>query len=61
MRMDDFDRQLQLELARLLDPIVAAPAPRRRRRGLVVLQPEMTVPVELVQAAVVAPVGPAVP
>ena len=61
MHMDDFDRQLELELARLLDPIVAAPAPRRRRPGLVVLQPEMTVPVELVPAAVVAPVGPAVP
>lgn len=31
--MDDFERLLDLELQRLLDPIVATPAPRRRRRG----------------------------
>lgn len=29
--MDDFERHLDLELQRLLDPIVAIPAPRRRR------------------------------
>ncbi len=29
--MDYFDRLLKLELARMLDPIVAAPPPRRRR------------------------------
>ncbi len=32
MHMDDIDRLLEIELARLLDPIVDAPAPRRRRR-----------------------------
>jgi len=32
MRMDDFDRRLEIELAHLLDPIVDAPAPRRRRQ-----------------------------
>jgi len=33
IHMGQFDRTLELELARLLDPIVDAPAPRRRRRG----------------------------
>ena len=33
MRMDDFERLLDLELHRMLDPIVATPAPRRRRSG----------------------------
>jgi hypothetical protein len=33
MRMDDFDRRLEIELANLLDPIVDAPAPRRRRQS----------------------------
>jgi hypothetical protein len=31
--MDDFERHLNLDLQRLLDPIVATPAPRRRRSG----------------------------
>ncbi len=31
LQMDYFDRLLKLELARMLDPIVAAPPPRRRR------------------------------
>jgi hypothetical protein len=67
--MDDFDRLLELELARMLDPIVAAPAPRRRRRrGLRVLEPltgELTIApsevavLEPVPVAVVASVGPA--
>lgn len=30
--MDHIDRLLEIELARMLDPIVKAPAPRRRRR-----------------------------
>jgi hypothetical protein len=32
MHMDHFDRLLEIELARLLDPIVEAPAPPRRRQ-----------------------------
>jgi hypothetical protein len=70
MHMDDFDRLLELELARMLDPIVAAPAPRRRRRrGLRVLESltveltvapsEVALVVEPVPVAVVASVGPA--
>jgi hypothetical protein len=31
--MDDFDRLLEAQLARLLDPVVVAPRPPRRRRG----------------------------
>jgi hypothetical protein len=30
--MDQFDRLLEIQLARLLDPIVEAPAPPRRRQ-----------------------------
>ena len=32
MQMDDFERFLQVSLARLLDPIVEGPVPPRRRR-----------------------------
>lgn len=31
MHMDDFDRFLDVELARVLDPVVRTPAPRRSR------------------------------
>ena len=31
--MDDFERRLDIELAHLLDPIVDAPVPRRRRQS----------------------------
>lgn len=31
--MDDFERRLAIELAEMLDPIVDAPAPRRRRQS----------------------------
>lgn len=31
VQMNEFDRLLESELRRLLDPVVAAPAPRRRR------------------------------
>jgi hypothetical protein len=31
--MNDFDRLLERDLASMLDPIVARPAPRRRRSG----------------------------
>lgn len=30
LQMDDFDRFLDLQLRRMLDPVVATPAPRRR-------------------------------
>jgi hypothetical protein len=61
--MDDFDRRLEIELAHLLDPIVDAPVPRRRRQpnlrsiggGPDLSSPEITVVHEPVP--VVAPVG----
>ena len=31
--MDDFERDLERELARMLNPIVETPAPRRRRHA----------------------------
>jgi hypothetical protein len=31
MHMDDFDTLIEIELARVLDPIVRTPAPRRSR------------------------------
>jgi len=64
--MDDFDRRLEIELAHMLDPIVDAPAPRRRRLspfralagGLGELPAELVAVVpEPVPVAVVAPVG----
>ena len=59
-RMDHFDRILELELARLLDPIVNAPVPRRRRRrgGLTIISSDLSVLVEpaSVPIPVVAPV-----
>jgi hypothetical protein len=42
MHMDRFDRRLELELARWLDPIVDLPAPRRRRRRALVALPAVT-------------------
>ena len=60
--MDHFDRILELELARLLDPIVKAPVPRRRRRrgGLTVISSDLSVLVEPVPVpvpiVVVAPI-----
>ncbi len=39
LQMDYFDRLLKLELARMLDPIVAAPPPRPARLGLIVFRP----------------------
>jgi len=68
MRMDDFDQRLEIELAHLLDPIVDAPAPRRRRQpilraiagGLVDGQPGvelMTLVVPETLPVAVAPVG----
>ena len=62
MHMDHFDRQLELELARMLDPVVNAPVPRRgRRRGLTVLTmvaPEVPLLVtEPVPVAFAAPVA----
>ena len=54
MRMDHLDRLLELELARLLDPIVDAPFPRRRRRRWA--HPDLVVLVEPVPLAIVAPI-----
>ena len=33
MHMNDFDKRLERDLASMLDPIVARPAPRRRQSG----------------------------
>ena len=64
--MDDFDRRLEIELAHLLDPIVDAPIPRRRRQptlraiaGGLAGQPlvELTVVVPDPVPAIAAPVG----
>jgi hypothetical protein len=61
--MDHFDRILEIELARLLDPIVNAPVPRRRPRrgGLTVFTSEISVLVEPVPVpvpvVVVSPIG----
>ena len=61
--MDTFDRRLEVELAHLLDPIVDAPVPRRRRPGaLRTLQGGLAgLPVDTVILAepvvVAAPVG----
>jgi len=54
MHMDQLDRILELELARLLDPIVHAPVPPRRRRrgGLTVIVSDVAVLVEPVPVAV---------
>jgi hypothetical protein len=70
MHMDDFDRLLALELARMLDPVVEAPPPPRRRRrpvpleavtgGLATVPAEVAVVVEPIPIALVAPIGPAV-
>jgi hypothetical protein len=65
--MDHLDRLLELELAHWLDPIVKAPAPRRRRRGAATLRavdggltglPSDTVVLaKAVPLAIVAPIG----
>ncbi len=61
--MDHFDRRLEIDLAHLLDPIVDAPAPRRRRqKGLRALVGGMSgLPLEMAIVAepvrVVAPAG----
>jgi len=54
MYMDQLDRILELELARLLDPIVRVPAPPRRRRrgGLTVVVSDVAVLVEPVPVVV---------
>jgi hypothetical protein len=61
--MDHFDRRLEIDLAHLLDPIVDAPPPRRRRqKGPRALTSGMNgLPLEIVVVAepvlVVAPAG----
>lgn len=65
--MDHFDRHLELELARWLDPIVEAPRRRRRRVGMLkvvtgglsAVPGDMTVLIEpvTVRLAIAAPIG----
>jgi hypothetical protein len=54
MHMDQLDRILELELTRLLDPIVRAPVPPRRRRrgGLTVIASDVAALVEPVPVVV---------
>ncbi len=62
--MNDFDRSLELELRKLLDPVVATPAPPRgrikgvRRPVLAVEAPLVLVAIPVVESATV-PVVPA--
>lgn len=54
--MNDFDRLLQIELRRMLDPVVATPAPTRKGQPIR-KRPDLrvlTTPVELVAAAIPA-------
>lgn len=59
--MNDFDRFLQLELRRMLDPVAASPAPRRARTmsSESPLLAVVTTPIELMAEAlpVVEPVA----
>jgi len=65
LQMNDFDRFLDLQLRRMLDPVVATPAPPRRSWRPRVRQPILAVeaPVELAQEAitVVEPIVATVP
>lgn len=56
IQMNDFDRYLEVELRQMLDPVVAAGAPRRRMRKAsgIPLLTVVTVPVELVAEALPA-------
>jgi hypothetical protein len=61
--MNDFDRFLEIELRRMLDPVaVKSPPPRRKRRGRPLLT-LVTAPFELTAVAIAAvePVAVAVP
>lgn len=51
--MDDFDRHLEVELARLLDRVVRAPAPPRRGRH----EPKPLLRLYSSQGAAIAPVA----
>ena len=57
LQMNDFDRFLDLQLRHMLDPIVAAPAPRRRsrrpnaRRSILVV---LETPIEFAPEAIAA-------
>jgi hypothetical protein len=57
--MNDFDRFLEIELRRILDPVASAPAPTRRRRKGLPLLAVMAAPLELAAGAISA-VEPAV-
>jgi hypothetical protein len=55
--MNDFDRFLEFELRQLLDPVVTAGAPRRRRRAkssprLMIVSPQVE-PIAAVEPVVV--------
>jgi hypothetical protein len=57
--MNDFDRYLEFELRQMLDPVVAAGTPRRRRRASNNGRALLTVvkaPLDLAVEAVVEPV-----
>jgi hypothetical protein len=59
--MDDFDRFLDLQLRRMLDPVVATPAPPRRSRPPKARKPILAVKASIVTGAFGAAVPEAVP
>jgi hypothetical protein len=63
LQMNDFDKFLDLQLRRMLDPVVATPAPPRRNRRPKLRQPILAVvaPIELETIAVVEPMVVTVP
>ena len=54
IQMNDFDRMLESELRQLLDPVVKAPAPPRRRPAYVERAGGPTVELTLVPETLVA-------
>lgn len=60
--MNDFDRFLEIELQRMLDPVVDLPAPSRNARRKRVGTPLVAVvtgPLEMAAEAIAVPVEPA--
>ncbi|MGH7763745.1 MAG: hypothetical protein ACREOM_04940 [Candidatus Dormibacteraceae bacterium] len=52
--MNDFDRLLQTELRRMLDPVVATPAPARKSKKKGIAFPAITLQLELVAGGIPA-------
>lgn len=59
--MNDFDRYLERQLRRMLDPVVATPAPRRMGPRVAAGRPILTVAAPIDRAAEAIPVVEPVP